>query len=100
MAAPGGVPPCYSQGSGSSQGRGAGPWLPTPSNSAARCQGILRGAAGAGGGAVSRTNCSRAAVMAAASSGEELEAVSFARGRRFTPRRIGGRLTPPAHAGF
>ena len=43
-------------------------------------------AGGAGGGRVSRRNCSIAAITAAASSGEALEPCSSRRGRRFTTR--------------
>ena len=44
--------------------------MPAFSWSAARSQGLAEGAGGCGVGAVSRTNCSMAAAMAAASSGE------------------------------
>ena len=41
-----------------------------PSNSPARAQGLTAGPAAAGGGAVSRRNCSIAAAIAAASSAD------------------------------
>jgi hypothetical protein len=56
----------------------------TASCSAARCHGFRRGAGGAGRGAVSRMNCSRAATTAAASSGLAVGATMLSFGRRFT----------------
>lgn len=59
----------------------------TASSSAARCHGFRRGAGGAGRGAVSRMNCSSAAITAAASSGVALGATMLSLGRRFTGAR-------------
>ena len=52
-----------------------------PSSRPARSQGFSPDSAGAGGGAVSRRNCSIAAEIAAASSGVALEPLSSMRGR-------------------
>src|SRR4051812_17448041 len=70
---------------------------PTPSRRAARTQGFGAGSTGAGGGAVSRRNCSIAASTAAASSGEADEPCSSRRGRRFISVHCGtiGHLARP-----
>jgi len=67
---------------------GASTGIPTASSRAARSHGFGAGSAGAGGGSVSRRNCSTAAITAAASSGEADDPSSFSRGRRFTQRTI------------
>jgi hypothetical protein len=67
---------------------GASTGSPTPSSRAARSHGSGAGAAGAGGGAVSRRNCSTAAITAAASSAEAADPCNSRRGRRFTPQTL------------
>jgi len=69
-------------GCGSPHGVGASGSRPTPSIRAARSQRSGAGASGAGGGAVSRMNCSTAAITAAASSDEAAGVTSWSCGRR------------------
>jgi ATP-binding protein involved in chromosome partitioning len=80
------------QGIGSPQGDGPSGSRPTASSRAARSQPAGRVSTGAGGGVVSRRNCSIAAMTAAASSGaaEWPSSVSF--GRRFTPESYHGAM--------
>jgi alanine dehydrogenase len=75
--APGQLP----QGCGSPQGAGTAGLRFVPSKRPARSQGFTRAPAWAGGGAVSRRNCSIAAAMAAASSGEADPVLTSMRGR-------------------
>ena len=69
----------------------------TASSRAARDPLVHRCAVSAGGGAVSRRNCSIAAITAAASSGEAVLPCSSRRGRRFiAPSLSRSRACPPA----